>query len=123
MQKSIFGIAVLSAVVLSGIATSSQAASVKVPVVSGAKVLSTVEKGQVDGMGVPVAPDCPPPPLDCIVVPVDAKPGYGFGTTGHYGPPGQGFTQGYSWRGVVAAGLTTTLRGTAIPKTGLNAFK
>ncbi|HEX8550950.1 MAG TPA: hypothetical protein VF681_05280 [Abditibacteriaceae bacterium] len=115
MQK-FFGIAVLSAVALSGMASISQAAQVKVPVVAGAKALSTIEKGQVDGMGKPVAPDCPPPPPpDCPPAPVDLKPGYGFGTTGHYGPPGQGFTTNYSWRGAVLGGVTTTLRGKPLP--------
>ena len=108
MQK-FFGIALLSVATVGGFASISQAAQVKVPVVAGAKALSTIEKGQVDGMGKPVAPDCPPPPPpDCPPAPVDTKPGYGFGTTGHYGPPGQGFVSTNSWRAHVANGITLT---------------
>jgi hypothetical protein len=124
MQKFVFTIAALAAATV-GLSTVSQAASttpavtsptatkVFIPVVSGAVALSTVEKGSVDGMcgcpPPPPPPTCPPP------APVDAKPGYGFGTTGHYGPPGQGFTPGNSWRGVVAAGGTTTPKGGNLP--------
>jgi hypothetical protein len=115
MNRTVFGITVLTVVALGGLTKASQASQVKVPVVAGAKALSTVEKGQVDGRAVPVADCPPPPPLDCIPVPCDTKPGYGFGTTGHYGPPGQGFTTAYSWRAVVAGGLTTTLRGKSLP--------
>lgn len=112
MQK-VFGIAVLSAVALSGVASISQAAQVKVPVVAGAKALSAPEKGTVNGMGDPSCP--PPPPPPCPPLPVDTKPGYGFGTTGHYGPPGQGFVPTNSWRAHVANGITTTPKGKAIP--------
>jgi hypothetical protein len=117
MQKSIFGIAVVAAMVAGGTMQGSHAAGKKVvvPVVAGAKALNMSEKGLVDGQGIPVTPDCPPPPIDCIPVPIDAKPGYGFGTEGHYGPPGHGFATNYSWRGVVAGGLTTTLRGNPLP--------
>jgi hypothetical protein len=111
MQKFVFTLAAFAAATV-GLATVSQAASttpavtsptatkVFIPVVSGAVALSTVEKGSVDGMC-----GCPHTTPE---VPTDLKPGYGFGTTGHYGPPGQGFTPGNSWRGVVAAGGTTT---------------
>jgi len=79
------------------------ATDISIPVVTGAKVLSAAEKGGVDG-----ACGC------------DKKPGYGFGTTGHYGPPGQGFTPGNSWRHVVHNGGTTTPKGGDLPPT---AFK
>ena len=123
MQKFVFTLAALAAATV-GLTNVSQAApttpsvtsptatKVFIPVVSGAVALSTVEKGSVDGMcgcPPPPPPTCPPP------APVDTKPGYGFGTTGHYGPPGQGFTPGNSWRGVVAAGGNTTPKGGALP--------
>lgn len=80
-------------------------AKVSVPVVSGAKALTATEKADVTGRGV-----CTPPPPPCQ----PAKPGYGFGTTGHYGPPGQGFTPGNNWRSHAAGdGLTPT--GRALP--------
>lgn len=142
MQKSFFGIAALAAIVVGGTLQSSHAAEKKVfvPVVAGAKALSNTEKGLVQGMGngaakraakraiadcpppppvdcpPPPPVDCPPPPpVDCPPVIIDSKPGYGFGTTGHFGPPGQGFTPSNSWRGVVAGGGTTTPRGKALP--------
>lgn len=127
MQKFVFTLAAFAAATV-GLSNVSQAASttpavtsptattatkVFIPVVSGAVALSSVEKGSVDGMcgcpPPPPPPTCPPP------APVDTKPGYGFGTTGHYGPPGQGFTPGNSWRGVVAAGGTTTPKGGNLP--------
>jgi hypothetical protein len=111
---------------------------VHVPVIRGAKSLSAIEKGGIAGLGRPAPidspasptccparddcdvppppPDCdppPPPPTDCP--PPDTKPGYGFGTTGHYGPPGQGFTSANSWRIVVAGGGTRTPKGRALP--------
>lgn len=51
-------------------------------VVAGAKALTSMEKVDVTGKHC----GCP------------TKPGYGFGTTGHYGPPGQGFTTRDNWR-------------------------
>jgi hypothetical protein len=114
MQKSVFGIAVLTVAAIGGMVSTSQAAQVKVsiPVVAGATTLSVVEKGGVDGKC-----DCPPPPPPACPppAPVDLKPGYGFGTTGHYGPPGQGFTPTNSWRQVVAGGGTTTPKGGNLP--------
>jgi hypothetical protein len=108
MQKSVFGIAVLTVAAIGGMVSTSQAAQVKVsiPVVTGATALSAVEKGGVDGKC-----DCGCPPS----APVDFKPGYGFGTTGHYGPPGQGFTPTNSWRQTVAGGGTTTPKGGNLP--------
>lgn len=137
-KKSFLGIAALSVAASIGVASSSQAAQtsttevaqvapkVVIPVVAGAKALSTVEKGGIAGMGdtctppppcpPPPPPSCPPPPPSCPPpTPVDLKPGYGFGTTGHYGPPGQGFTPSNSWRRVVAAGGTTTPKGNDLP--------
>ena len=106
MQKSMFGIAVLTVAAMGGMVNMSQAAQTKVsiPVVAGATALSSVEKGGVDGKC-----GCPEP------APVDLKPGYGFGTTGHYGPPGQGFTPSNSWRTIVAGGGTTTPKGGNLP--------
>ncbi len=101
MQKSVFGIAVLTVAAFSGMMNTSQA-KVSIPVVAGATTLSAVEKGGVDG-------------AHCGCAPHDTKPGYGFGTTGHYGPPGQGFTTHNSWRQTVAAGGTTTPKGGNLP--------
>jgi len=140
MRSSVLGITAFAVAALGSTTVTSQAApTVSVPVIKGAKALSVTEKGGVDGMGnkakknklpVPVdcapppPPDCPPPPPDCPpppppppadCPPVDTKPGYGFGTTGHYGPPGQGFTPTNSWRGTVAGGGTTTPKGRALP--------
>lgn len=76
-------------------------AKVAVPVVSGAKLLSATEKADVTGRC-----GCNPSPQ-----PLPSKPGYGFGTTGHYGPPGQGFTPANNWRNHAAGdGLTPTGR-------------
>lgn len=85
-------------------ATAAQAAPTakkSVRVVSSAKALNVAEKASVTGMHC----GCPEP------VVLDQKPGYGFGTTGHYGPPGQGFTSTDSWRMSVngGSGLTPTL--------------
>jgi hypothetical protein len=114
MNKASFGIAVLAAVATSGTTQLSQMApqapakaKVSVPVVSGAKALSASEKRAVDGE-------------HCGCEPHDMKPGYGFGTTGHYGPPGQGFDSHNSWRMTVASGGTTTPTGNNLPPT---AFK
>lgn len=131
MQKFVFTIATLAAATV-GLANTSEAAptapalssptaiKVFIPVVSGAVTLGTVEKGGVVGLGdcpPPPPPSCPPPPPPTCPppAPVKAKPGYGFGTTGHYGPPGHGFTPSNNWRGVVAAGGTTTPKGGALP--------
>lgn len=132
-KKFVFGIAALTAAASVGLTGSSQAAptvgvagvqtatKVFIPVVAGAKALSSVEKGAIIGMGdtcpPPPPPSCPPPPPPSCPppAPVDAKPGYGFGTTGHYGPPGQGFTPSNSWRRVVAAGGKTTPKGGDLP--------
>lgn len=82
-------------------AGASNVASAKVPVVSGAKAISKVEKADVTGRYY-----CPP-----TTTPLPSKPGYGFGTTGHYGPPGQGFTPSDNWRNHAAGdGLTPTGR-------------
>jgi hypothetical protein len=103
--------------VAAAIATQAGMASAKVavPVVSGAKALSAVEKADVTGRCAQVCTPAPPPP--CAPVPPaptpssKAKPGYGFGTTGHYGPPGQGFTPANNWRSHAAGdGLTPTGR-------------
>ena len=115
MNKATFGIATLAAVAMGGTTQLSQMApttqaKISIPVVSGAKALSATEKGAVDGEHC----GCPAP------APVDTKPGYGFGTTGHYGPPGQGFTPTNSWRMTVAGGGTTTPTGNNLPPT---AFK
>ena len=81
-----------------------QAAPTKkgIRVVSGAKVLSSAEKASVDGM-------------HCGCAPHDTKPGYGFGTTGHYGPPGQGFDSHDSWRMHANGGDGKTPRGNELP--------
>jgi len=57
--------------------------------------------------------DPPPPPDPCD--PPATKPGYGFGTSGHHGPPGQGFTSANTWRGVVAGGGRRTPKGHSLP--------
>ena len=98
-------------VALSMVSSAVQAAPVVkkgLPVVSGATALTATEKASVDGMhcgcdggGTPEAPR-------------DSKPGYGFGTTGHYGPPGQGFTPEDSWRGRVN-GNGKTPKGNDLP--------
>ncbi len=87
-------VAILGVMALAALAPKAEA---KVLVVSGAKTVSAVEKADVTGRcGCPVLP---------------SKPGYGFGTTGHYGPPGQGFTPSDNWRNHAAGdGLTPTGR-------------
>lgn len=88
-------IQVLLGAALVVMAGAANVASAKVPVVSGAKAISQVEKADVTGRTA-----CPALPT---------KPGYGFGTTGHYGPPGQGFTPSDNWRNHAAGdGLTPT---------------
>ena len=102
---SAFGMAALTAVAIGGMVSMSQAAptvKVAIPVVAGATALSVTEKGGVDG-------------AHCGCQPHDTKPGYGFGTTGHYGPPGQGFDPHNSWRMTVASGGTLTPKGGDLP--------
>ncbi len=85
--------ALLGVLTLAAVATKVEA---KVGVVSGAKAVTATEKVDVTGRG-------------CEALP--SKPGYGFGTTGHYGPPGQGFTSHDNWRNHAAGdGLTPTGR-------------
>ena len=64
-----------------------------VRVVAKAKALSVAEKASINGMDCGCGGHDDPAPA-----PTDLKPGYGFGTTGHYGPPGQDFTPAQSWR-------------------------
>lgn len=53
-------------------------------VVAGAKTLTPMEKASANGL------------CDCDL---PTKPGYGFGAkVEHYGPPGQGFNPGWTWR-------------------------
>ena len=108
MQKLVLGITALTVAALGGMTNPQMApmSSITIPVVDGAKALTTTEKGGVDG--------------GCGCGSHDTKPGYGFGTTGHYGPPGQGFTPHKSWRQVVRKGGTTTPKGNDLPPT---AFK
>lgn len=98
-QKAIsMGIVACSAALgLCGGMAIASAASPALPVVAGATALSADEKADVTGK--------------CGCTPHDTKPGYGFGTTGHYGPPGQGFTPHNTWRQHAAGdGLTPTGR-------------
>jgi hypothetical protein len=78
-------------------------------VVKGARSLSDQEKASVSGKC-----GCTPAPA-----PAPSKPGYGFGTTGHYGPPGQGFTPSNNWRNH-AAGDGLTPSGKALPPRAFN---
>ena len=94
-------LAVLGALTVMAVATKVDA---KVAVVSGAKAVTATEKVDVTGRC-----GCGETPA-----PTASKPGYGFGTTGHYGPPGQGFTPSDNWRNHAAGdGLTPT--GRALP--------
>lgn len=87
----------LSAALVVAAGAANMASAAKVPVVSGAKAISQAEKADVTGR------------CGCDALP--SKPGYGFGTTGHYGPPGQGFTPSDNWRNHAAGdGLTPTGR-------------
>ena len=102
MKKvSITGLLVLTAAI-TGTAHASSAPQLRV--VASATTLSVEEKGGVNGES-------------CGCPPKDMKPGYGFGTTGHYGPPGQGFEPGRSntWRAAVRRGDTLTPAGHPIP--------
>ena len=93
------------------IATASATATPTVKVVKGAKPLTQQEKASVSGKC-----GCVPAPSPSPVV---GKPGYGFGTTGHYGPPGQGFTPSDNWRNH-AAGDGKTPSGKDLPPTAFN---
>src|SRR5688572_25788355 len=84
------------------VAANAATAQPTLKVAKGAKALSTAEKASISGK--------------CGCEPAPAKPGYGFGTTGHYGPPGQGFTPTDNWRNHAAGdGLTPT--GNNLPPT------
>ena len=121
-KKTVLGMAAMTAAAMVGMASTGQAAptaqisttvmqaKVAIPVVAGAKALTSGEKFTVDGAHCG-CPETPPP----APTPTDTKPGYGFGTTGHYGPPGQGFTSTASWRMTVARGGTTTPKGGNLP--------
>ena len=97
MMKMFAGLSslmVAAAVVASASAVPTTSAAPSLKVVKGATQLSAQEKESVSGKC-----GCP------------TKPGYGFGTTGHYGPPGQGFEPGNNWRHHAAGdGLTPTGR-------------
>ncbi len=108
-------IQVLLGAALVVMAGAANVANAKVPVVSGAKAISQTEKADVTGRcgcpgempTTPYTPPSTPPPS----TPMPSKPGYGFGTTGHYGPPGQGFTPSNNWRSHAAGdGMTPTGR-------------
>ena len=91
-MKKFSGLLILT-VALAGSAHASSKPALRV--VAGAKALTSVEKVDVTGKHC----GCP------------TKPGYGFGTTGHYGPPGQDFTSRDNWRRHAAGdGLTPTGR-------------
>jgi hypothetical protein len=95
-MKALVLSSVFALTVVAGAANAAPTAKKSVRVVSSAKVLSVAEKASVDGM-------------HCGCQPHDLKPGYGFGTTGHYGPPGQGFDSHDSWRIHVGTdGMTPT---------------
>lgn len=99
-MKALVLSSVLALTALAGAAQAAPTAKKGIRVVSSAKVLSIVEKSSVDGMHC----GCP-----------DQKPGYGFGTTGHYGPPGQGFEDHNSWRMSVNGGSGLTPDGSKLP--------
>ena len=86
--------------------TASKVSKAQVRVVAGAKALSTADKANITGMC-----GCP-----------EYKPGYGFGApVEHYGPPGQGFSNGWTWRQQRDVEKSAyTPNGTAMPPT---AFK
>jgi hypothetical protein len=98
--KFLFGLVAVT-VSVAGAAQAAPTQTKGVKVVAGAKALTTDDKASVTGM-------------HCTCAPHDLKPGYGFGTTGHYGPPGQGFTPHDSWR-MHAAGDGLTPTGRALP--------
>ena len=104
MQKIMLSGLVAMSLVAGSVAQAAPSVKKGIRVVSGAKVLSGAEKASIDGMC-----GCGPAPA-----PVDTKPGYGFGTTGHYGPPGQGFTPADNWR-THASGDGLTPNGLALP--------
>ena len=84
-KTSITGLLVLTAAITGVAGASTAPTAPRLRVVAAATALSTVEKGGINGE-------------HCGCEPHDLKPGYGFGTTGHYGPPGQGFDSHDSWR-------------------------
>lgn len=90
----------LSSLMVAAAVFASANAAPSVQVVKGATQLSAQEKAEVSGK--------------CGCTPAPSKPGYGFGTTGHYGPPGQGFTPSDNWR-KHAAGDGLTPSGKALP--------
>jgi len=99
--KFLFGFVAITATMAGAVqAAPTQTKGIKV--VAGAKALTTEDKASVTGM-------------HCTCEPHDMKPGYGFGTTGHYGPPGQGFTPHDSWR-MHAAGDRLTPTGRPLPR-------
>ena len=102
MLKKFAGFSVL-AVATAFVASAQAAPTLKV--VKSATPLSVTEKASVSGK--------------CGCAPAPSKPGYGFGTTGHYGPPGQGFTPSDNWRNH-AAGDGLTPSGKALPPTAFN---
>jgi hypothetical protein len=104
MKNSTLGLAAMAALVGTFTGTGVSFAKSGLPVVAEAQKLTVSEKANVNGEC-----GCSTP------APTDTKPGYGFGTTGHYGPPGQGFTPSNSWRQAVAAGQTTTPIGNPLP--------
>jgi len=88
----------LSSLMVAAAVVASASTTPSLQVVKGATPLSVQEKESVSGKSC----GCPHLPH---------KPGYGFGTTGHYGPPGQGFTPSNNWRNHAAGdGLTPTGR-------------
>jgi hypothetical protein len=88
-MKNLYGLAVAALV---GAPLCTGIAQAKVPVVKGAQAISVSEKAGVNG-------ECGCTPTPTPSSSETAKPGYGFGApTQHYGPPGQGFNQYYSWR-------------------------
>ncbi len=98
MKKKVLGLA--SLLLATTAATAFAAPSVQV--VAGASRLSDTEKASVTGK------------CGCYCAPLPSKPGYGFGTTNHYGPPGQGFTPSNNWRNH-ASGDGLTPKGKALP--------
>lgn len=97
------GLMVAAAIVASANVAPSQP---QLQVAKGAQSISSQEKASVSGK-CGCAPAAP------------SKPGYGFGTTGHYGPPGQGFTPSNNWRNH-AAGDGLTPSGKALPPRAFN---
>lgn len=109
MFKVLGSLSSLTVAVVMVASASAASATPTLQVVPGATKLSVQEKESVSGKYGCVPP---PPPPSCT--PLPSKPGYGFGTTGHYGPPGQGFTPSDNWRNH-AAGDGLTPSGKALP--------